>query len=84
MHWAPNLGGARPLSMPSGFTGTGSGEAWLVMNGSRMNASIAQATAKSAQNQRRVVLRDVPQYTRPRNTAGAMQCGVRVQRGRVG
>jgi hypothetical protein len=32
---------------------------------------------KSAQNQRCGVLCDVPQYTRPRNSAGAMPCGVR-------
>ena len=42
MHWAPKLGGTSPLSMPSRSTGTGPGEAWLVMNGSRTNASIAQ------------------------------------------
>ena len=42
MHGALNLDGASPLRMPSAFSGTGSGEEWLVMHGSRTNEIIAQ------------------------------------------
>ena len=42
MHGALQLDGASPLRMPSGFTGTGSGEEWLVMHGSRLNYIMAQ------------------------------------------
>ena len=42
MHRALNLDGASPLSMPSAFSVTGSGETWLVMHGSRLNYIMAQ------------------------------------------
>ena len=42
MHGALKLDGASPLRMPSRFTGSGSGEEWLVMHGSRLNYIMAQ------------------------------------------
>ena len=83
MHGALKLDGASPLRMPSRFTGSGSGEEWLVMHGSRLNYIMAQ--------QKPPRTTAVAHCARRPNTHGPVtrraRCRARsewVQRGRVG